>query len=282
MIDVLIDTGLDFIKLLPFLFLTYLAMEWLESHAGSKTEAAIEKAGRLGPVAGGILGVVPQCGFSAASANLFAGRVISMGTLLAVFLSTSDEMLPMMIADGSKWKELGTAIICKAVYGIVVGLIVDAILVKLGKSHHIDIHEFCEDNGCECDDEEGGILKPALKHTLKTGAFILIVSFIINVVLFFIGEESLSHIMSSVPVLGNFLAAVVGLIPNCAASVVLTQLYLQGVISFGIMMSGLLTGAGVGILVLCRVNHHIKENAVVIGLLYLTGALGGLIFGAIL
>ena len=269
MVDIIIDTIVDFAKLLPFLFITYLVMEWIEHNASLHSENMIKRSGKFGPLLGALLGVVPQCGFSAAGSTLFAGRIISMGTLIAIYLSTSDEMLPVMIAGAVPAGTIFKILIVKIICGLVGGFIIDLVLFPTRKMDiHVDIDELCTDESCGCKSESHNIIVPAIRHTLKTGLFILIVTFVLNVTMEYGGESVVSGIFTNIPFVENMIAAVVGLIPNCAASVVLTTLYMQGVISFSAVISGLLAGAGVGILVLFRVNNHQKENLRILGLLY--------------
>lgn len=273
MLDSILDALLDTAKLLPFLFLTYLAMEYLEHKAGQKAESLVKKAGGFGPVIGGALGIVPQCGFSAAASNLYAGRVISLGTLIAIYLSTSDEMLPILISEKASVVLIAELLLAKAVIGMIVGLIIDFLMRRKGVQEHEHIHEICEHEHCHC---EKGILRSALSHTVQIAFFVLLITFALNLILFFVGEDALANLILNRPVLGPVLAGLVGLIPNCAGSVVITQLYLEGVISIGAAMAGLLTGSGVGLLVLFRVNHDRKENLRILGLLYSIGVLVGI------
>lgn len=274
MLDSILDALLDTAKLLPFLFLTYLAMEYLEHKAGQKAESLVKKAGGFGPVIGGALGIVPQCGFSAAASNLYAGRVISLGTLIAIYLSTSDEMLPILISEKASVVLIAELLLAKAVIGMIVGLIIDFLMRRKGVQEHEHIHEICEHEHCHC---EKGILRSALSHTVQIAFFVLLITFALNLILFFVGEDALANLILNRPVLGPILAGLVGLIPNCAGSVVITQLYLEGVISIGAAMAGLLTGSGVGLLVLFRVNHDRKENLRILGLLYSIGVLVGIV-----
>ena len=221
LMDVVLDAAVDTLKLLPFLFLTYLAMEALEHHAGERSEEAVRKAGSLGPVVGAVLGVVPQCGFSAAASTLFAGRVITVGTLLAVFLSTSDEMLPILIAEQAPLSLIGQVLLIKVAVAIVVGFVVDA-LVRLAKRDgdgHIHIHELCEQEHCDCEDS---VLVSAVKHTLQVTLFIFLVALVLGFVIEWVGPEALASFMSQNPALSVVAASLVGLIPNCAASVAIT------------------------------------------------------------
>lgn len=279
MTDIILDTLLDTAKLIPFLFLTYLAMEYLEHKTGDGSWKLIQRAGKFGPVIGGVLGIVPQCGFSAAASNLYAGRVVTLGTLMAIYLSTSDEMLPILISEQAPIGNILKILAAKALIGILAGLVIDFVLRKKGVEEHEHIHDICEHEHCHC---EKGILRSAISHTLQIAAFILIVSFALNLLLYFGGEEVLANLILNRRILGPVLAGIVGLIPNCAGSVVITQLYLQGAMSIGAAMAGLLTGSGVGILVLLRVNHNRVENAKILGLLYAIGVLAGIILGFIL
>lgn len=274
MSDVILDTLVDVVKLLPFLFITYLAMEYLEHRTGDKAEALVRKAGRFGPVIGGLLGIVPQCGFSAAASNLYAGRVITLGTLAAIYLSTSDEMLPVLLSEHAPVGLILRILLAKAVIGIVAGLLIDFILRGRGAEEHNHIHEICEKGHCHC---ERGIFRSALSHTVQIAFFILLITFGLNLVLFLAGEDALMNVVLNRPVTGPLLAGLVGLIPNCAGSVAITQLYLGGVIGIGAAMAGLLTGSGVGLLVLFRVNHDKKENLKILVLLYGIGVLAGIV-----
>lgn len=276
MIHILEDALIDSVKLLPFLFVTYLVMEILEHQTGSKVQNRIRTAGKFGPVWGGLLGVMPQCGFSAAASSLYAGRVITVGTLLAIYLSTSDEMLPILISESvpvaTILKLLGTKVLIAVVSGLVVELIYVKVLKRQEKD--MDIHVVCEEEHCHCED---GALVSAIKHTIKIFAYILLISLVLNMVIEFIGEDTLASLFSSMPVVGELIAALVGLIPNCASSVVITELYLDGIIGAGAMMAGLLVNAGVGILVLLRLNRDIKQNAGIIGALYGIGVFWGVV-----
>jgi hypothetical protein len=264
--------------LIPFLYLTYLGMEFLERRAGEKAEAAIAKAGKAGPVAGALLGALPQCGFSAAGATFYAGRIISTGTILAIFLSTSDEMLPLLISSGTPAGKILTILGVKVVIGMMAGLAVDAVARLLHKDHDHEHHigEMCESGHCHCDDRS--LWLAALIHTLQITVSVFLVSIALNFAMELGGEEVLKSLLTATPVLGCLLAAIVGLVPNCASSVAITQLYLSGVLSAGAMLSGLLVGAGVGVLVLLRVNRPLKDSLRVIGLLFAIGLVAGLAF----
>lgn len=264
----------DSLHLLPFLFLTYLFMEFFEHKMDQKMKQSLMKSEKAGPVLGALLGLLPQCGFSAAASNLYAGRVITMGTLIAVYLSTSDEMLPIMISEAVPVKEIAVILGCKMVIGLIAGLAIDFFLygIKKKELEKPTIHEFCEHENCHCGD---GILKPALFHTVKIWAFIFVISVALHLTIELVGLEKLSNSILGYPVIGVLISGLVGLIPNCAASVLITKLYLSTVIPFGTMMAGLLVSAGVGILVLLRVNHNRKESFAIIGILYLIGVFCG-------
>ena len=334
---VLLDTILEFIPVIAVLFLSYLLMEWMEHRMGERAEHVITKAGPFAPAAGALLGCVPQCGFSAAAAGLYAGRVITLGTLYAVFFATSDEMLPIMLSAAFSGKFAPWSILRviggKLVIGTLVGMLVDLIMrlfrlaTKQGHSgeepengashghvhahthghahshedaqapdaaveservhaseehshdhdHHHEvgqIHELCERTGCHCED---GILKSALRHTVRIGVFLLLFSLVLNLVFHFVGDEALKTFLSGRGALTCFLTSLVGLIPSCAASIAVTELYLAGAISVGALYAGLLTGAGVGVLILCRLNRPVRQTVFIVIALYLMGALIGLL-----
>lgn len=279
MLEVILETFIDTLKLIPFLFLTYLAMEYLEHKTGEKTQKLVRRAGKFGPVIGGALGVVPQCGFSAAASNLYTGRVITLGTLMAIYLSTSDEMLPILISEQAPFQTIIFILLAKAVIGMIAGFAIDLIASSHKKEDH-HIHEICEHEHCHC--EEGSIFRSALLHTVQITLFILIITFILNLILFYVGEDILVDLILNRKILGPVIAGIVGLIPNCAGSVVITQLYLEGVIGTGAMLAGLLTGTGVGLLIMFRINHDKKENVKVLGLLYFIGVLVGITVGMVL
>lgn len=290
MLEIIKDTLIDGVRLLPFLFITYLIMEYLEHKTGKKTKNIIQKSGKLGPLWGGILGIFPQCGFSAAASNLYAGRVITLVTLIAIFLSTSDEMLPVLISENAPIGLILKILAIKLVIGIIAGFLIDFIGQTINKKKkqvenrteeiEEEIGHICEHEHCHC--EEGGILKSSITHTLNIFLFIIIITFILNIIIHFFGEENLSNLILNMPIIGPIIAGIVGLIPNCAGSVILTQLYLQNVISIGSMIGGLLVGSGIGILILFRVNKNVKENLKILGLLYAIGVVCGIAIDLIL
>ena len=264
---------LDTLTALPFLFLAYLLMEAAEHYQSANMERAIRRIGKAGPLAGAVLGCVPQCGFSATASNLFAAGLISRGTLLAVFLSTSDEALPMLLgASGGRGMILpllGT----KVLIGVIAGFAVDFWMKKWGRPR--ELFDLCEDCGCE--EEGAGILKPALWHTLHILLYIFLLNLILGVAMELLGEELLGTILLEGSLLQPFVAALAGLIPNCAVSVLLTRLYLAGSLSFGSLLAGLCSGAGLGLAVLVKMNRSRRENFTITLTLYLIAALCGAI-----
>ena len=268
----------DNIKILPFLLVTYLLMEYLE-HKTNNGLIQLLKRPKGGPVIGGILGIIPQCGMSAMASNFYSGRMITAGTVIAVFLSTSDEMLPIMLSYSISVTDIVKILIFKSVIAIFVGFLVDFIIRMLKKEKkELRIHSMCEQEHCNC---EKGIVRSALHHTIHIFIFVVIITFFINLLLEGIGEDRLGGIILNNPVVGPVVASLIGLIPNCAASVVITTMYLDGLMTFGTMMAGLLSGAGVGTIVLLRVNENKKESLGIIGILYLSGVLMGILLNII-
>ena len=273
--EVIQDTLIDSIKLVPFLFITYLIMEYIEHKTKEKTKQTIKKSGKLGPLIGSVLGVFPQCGFSVSATNLYAARVITLGTLIAVYLSTSDEMLPIFLSEAVPIDIILKILAIKLVIGMIAGFAIDFVLRwKNKEKEEQKIVDLCEKEHCHC---EHGIVKSALTHTLHITIFILLNIFLINIVIHFIGEDVIAGFLMNRPILGPILAGLLGLIPNCASSVILTQMYLENVISAATMISGLLVGAGVGLAVLFKMNKGIKENLKIVVLLYAIGVVSGIL-----
>lgn len=354
LIDILLDAGKDTLSLVPFLLVTYLALETLEHVAGDRVNGAIKRAGAAGPVVGSLLGMVPQCGFSAMAATLFAGRVVTLGTLVAVFLSTSDEMVPLLLAERVPVQTMAMLLASKALIALVTGFIVDAAIRGLrrnARAHaairrtvlgtaanpaHVNcahddhtggdiidevaeagvsadhIHELCERDHCGCDEDEDdhghdhshdhghadkhehhhdrghshegapilSIIRSAISHTVQVSVFIFLVTLILVAVLETFGESAIEQFLRGNETLAVLGSALVGLIPNCSASVVITQLYLEGALQLGPMLAGTLISAGVGYLVLFRTNRSARENAVFLVMMYVIGAGWGLILSA--
>lgn len=364
LIDILLDAGKDTLSLVPFLLVTYLALETLEHVAGDRVNGAIKRAGAAGPVVGSLLGMVPQCGFSAMAATLYAGRVVTLGTLVAVFLSTSDEMLPLLLAEQVPVRTMAMLLASKALIALVTGFIVDAAVRGLRRNvrahaairrtvlgtavnpahancAHDDhtggdiidevaeagvsadhIHELCERDHCGCDEDEDehghgyghehghehghegdhaherdcacghehghshegapllSIIRSAISHTVQVSVFIFLVTLILVAVLETFGESTIEQFLRGNETLAVLGSALVGLIPNCSASVVITQLYLEGALQLAPMLAGTLISAGVGYLVLFRTNRSARENALFLVMMYVIGAGWGLVLSA--
>lgn len=265
----LLHTLIDTAKVVPFLFLTYLLMEFLEHKAGGAPERWLRGSGKIGPLVGGALGVLPQCGFSAAATSFYTGRMITTGTLIAVYLSTSDEMLPILISSGAPIPTILKLVGTKLAVGIGAGFAIDGItrLVWRGKKVEQEpgIEELCERENCDCGDR---FVLSALKHTAYITIFLLLFTFALNIGIELVGEENIKTVVLNRPVLGSILSAIVGLIPNCASSVVLTSLFVDGVLSSGALLSGLMVNAGVGLAILFRNNRPVKDSLRVVAILF--------------
>lgn len=312
LVDVLADSVIDTLKLIPFLLVTYLAMEALEHFASNKVKEAVEHAGAAGPVVGALLGALPQCGFSAMAATLFSGRVVTAGTLVAVILSTSDEMIPVFVAHQEPASRMLSIIAIKVVLGIAAGLLLDLVLRLLHRvgDGHTHIHELCEREHCHCEEadeleelddnhhdhgdhhghhEHGhhndyghshhgawGIVRSAFVHTAQVTAFIFLISLLFGLIIEGLGVDSIRSTLAYHPVRATFIAALVGLIPNCGASVAIAELFLDGTLATGPMLAGLLSSGGVGLLVLWRTNADARQNVYVTLLVYVVAVLAGL------
>ena len=270
--DIIIDTLLDGLKLLPFLFVTFILMELIEHKFGEKLNNKLKKVKKVGPLFGSLLGIIPQCGISASATNFYITRVITLGTLISVYLSTSDEMLPILISHNVSVVLIIKILVTKFLCGLVFGFIIDLIFRK---KENEDIKDFCEIEDCDCDH---GVIKSSIIHTLKTFAFIIIISFILNVLMFYFGEEFLSNILMKDNPFGILISSIIGLIPNCSSSVLLTELFLNNNISLGQLLSGVLINSGVGLLILIRYNKNKKENIKIITILLTIGIIIGFIF----
>lgn len=275
MLDCCLDALIDTLKLLPYLLVTFIVLELIEHKLSNKNEKLLTKNKKVGPLLGGILGAFPQCGFSAMASNLFSNRVITVGTLIAVFLSTSDEMLPIMISEKASIPVILKIVGFKVLIGITLGYIIDLIYKRKLDTKNEHIHHMCEEDHCDCEKE--GVIFSSIIHTLKIGLFVLIANLVINLVIFYIGEDNLSKILLSKNILTYFACSLVGLIPNCASSVIMTELYLSNFITVGNLISGLLTGSGLGILLLFRTNKNIKENISILSIIYVVGVIVGML-----
>ena len=278
MIDIILDALLDTAKLIPYLFITFIIIELIEHKLDN--EKILKKSNKFGPIIGGILGALPQCGISTMASNLYANRVITIGTLIAIFLSTSDEMLPMMISRSANIKTILGIVFTKVIIGIVLGLIIDRIYKRKDEKVEKIIHNHCDEEHCHC--EEEGIFLSSFTHTIKIVLFILIINLVLNGIIYLIGEETLKNILINKNILVYFLSSLIGLIPNCASSIVITELYLQNMITIGTLFSGLLTGSGLGLLILFKTNKNLKENVSILTTIYLIGVIVGFIIDIII
>ena len=264
--EFLLDALLDTVKLLPFLFISFIIMELIEHKLNNKKK--IKKMNKFGPLAGSVLGLIPQCGFSVVSSNLYAARVITLGTLFSIYLSTSDEMLPILIANKADINIIVKILFTKFILGLFFGILVD-IIYKTKLSNNIN--EICEDDNCHCKES---IIKSSLIHTLKISLFILIVNIILNLI---IDKEQIINLINNSKIISPIISSIIGLIPNCASSVVITELYLQEIIPFGSCISGLLSGSGLGLLILFKQNKNLKENIIILITLILFSSICGII-----
>lgn len=273
MLDIILDTLLDTLKLMPFLFIAFLIIELIEHKLNNKNKKVLTKSKKYGVILGSLLGVIPQCGFSVMATNLYITRIITLGTLIAVYLSTSDEMLPILISQKVAPSIIIKILLIKVLFAIIYGIIIDFIISKTKKKEQ-ENYQICDEEHCHC---ENGIFKSALKHTLNISLFILIINFIINIIFTYIGEDFLSKLFLKDTVFSPFITSLIGLIPNCGASVILTELYLNNAINLSSLISGLLTGSGTALIVLFKGNKSVKENLLIVLLLYLLGAFSGII-----
>lgn len=271
--EIIIETFLDTLKLLPFLFIAFIIIELIEHKLTTKNKKILTKSKKYGPILGAIIGIIPQCGFSVMATNLYQTRIITLGCLIAIYLSTSDEMLPILISKKTEPTIIIKILLIKVLFAVVYGIIIDYIIKKKRKERK-PTYEICEEENCHCKD---GILKSSLRHTLNITIFILITTFIINILFTYIGEEFLSKIFLKNTIFGPFITSLIGLIPNCGASVILTELYLNSAIDISSLISGLLTGSGTALIVLFKGNKNIKESMFILLLLYSLGVISGLI-----
>jgi hypothetical protein len=278
----MIEFAKETLSLLPFLFVTYLVLEAVEAHAGGALERMLERARTVGPLAGALAGAIPQCGVSAAAASFYAGGVVSVGTLVAVFLSTSDELIPVLVSKQVPAALMIKIVALKAAAAIVVGFSLNGILAfARHMRRRVEVHELCEHSRCGCS-EHKGILVPALIHTAEIFAFIVVVSGAIELAMHFWGEESLQALRLNTPVVGELAAGLLGLVPNCAVSVAGAELYCKGAMSAGALMASSFTGSGLGLLVLFRTNRNLGENLSILAVVYFVGVALGWLTGFLL
>lgn len=269
--EIILDTIFDCLKILPFLFIAFLIIEFFEHKLSHKTEITIKKAGKFGPLIGSILGALPQCGFSVLATNLYITRIISLGTLIAIYLSTSDEMLPILIAEKAPLNNILLLVIIKIIIGLICGFFIDLIVRKEEPKEHFEI---CKHDHCDC---EHGIILSSIKHTLKTLKFIFIITFVLNATFHYIGENNIKHIFDKTNFFTPFIAGLIGLIPNCGSSIILTELYISDILPLSSALAGLLANSGVALLILFKSNPDIKENIKIISILYLISVITGLL-----
>ena len=274
------DALFDSIKLLPYLFITFIILELLEHKLTKKNERLLAKNKKYGPIIGSLLGSLPQCGFSTMAANLFSNKVITIGSLIAVFLSTSDEMIPIMLSEKVEITLLLKIVLFKVIVAIIVGIIIDLLFKNLNDKLHENIHDMCKNDHCSCDKE--GIFYGSIKHTIKIFIFILIANILINITIFYIGEDHLSNILLNKNIYTYFIASLIGIIPNCASSIIISKLYLSNLITIGNLLAGLLPGSGIGLLLLFKTNKNIKENILILSIIYFIGVFLGIIIDIII
>ena len=278
LVDAVMDTTFDCLKMLPFLFVAFILIEALEHYSSDFTAKALAKVGKAGPVVGAVAGCVPQCGFSVMAANLYAGGIISVGTLLSVFIATSDEAILIIMSNPERIREVGILLAAKVIIAVTAGYIID-IFFRNQIATVKESGNLCKD--CGCDEEDAGIWKPAWHHTIRIFIYLFIFTGILNLCIEIFGIEQLSKFLLGNTIFQPVIAAIIGLIPNCAASVILTQLYLNGAISFASVIAGLCTGAGVGLVVLFKMNRNRRENLKIVGVLFLVAVAAGMIIAGV-
>ena len=278
LVDAVMDTTFDCLKMLPFLFVAFILIEALEHYSSDFTAKALAKVGKAGPVVGAVAGCVPQCGFSVMAANLYASGIISVGTLLSVFIATSDEAVLIIMSNPERIREVGVLLAAKVIIAVTAGYIID-IFFRNQIATVKESGNLCKD--CGCDEEDAGIWKPAWHHTIRIFIYLFIFTGILNLCIEIFGIEQLSKFLLGNTIFQPVIAAIIGLIPNCAASVILTQLYLNGAISFASVIAGLCTGAGVGLVVLFKMNRNRRENLKIVGVLFLVAVAAGMIIAGV-
>lgn len=278
LVDAVMDTTFDCLKMLPFLFVAFILIEALEHYSSDFTAKALAKVGKAGPVVGAVAGCVPQCGFSVMAANLYAGGIISVGTLLSVFIATSDEAVLIIMSNPERIREVGVLLAAKVIIAVTAGYIID-IFFRNQIATVKESGNLCKD--CGCDEEDAGIWKPAWHHTIRIFIYLFIFTGILNLCIEIFGIEQLSKFLLGNTIFQPVIAAIIGLIPNCAASVILTQLYLNGAISFASVIAGLCTGAGVGLVVLFKMDRNRRENLKIVGVLFLVAVAAGMIIAGV-
>ena len=283
--DTLLDAFLDTLKIFPFIFVIYVLIELLE-HKTSFTKDHAHLQGRLAPLIGAATGIIPQCGFSVMAAKLYDRGLIRTGTLLAVFLATSDEALIILLSEGSRADMIVPIIVIKLIVAVGVGyganfLLADEKLAVMPLSAEDDVHCF------SCGREHDGktdikvYLVDPLLHSLKIALYLLIVNMVLGCIIYEIGEDAISSLIIGGPYLQPFITAAIGLIPNCASSVIITQTYIDGFMTFGSCVAGLCANAGLGFVVLLKNGKKLKRNLILIAVTYLISVLVGIFINSI-
>lgn len=272
--DIILDTLIDSLKILPFLFIAFLIIEYFEHKLNNKTKKIISKSGKYSPILGSLLGLIPQCGFGVVATNLYITRIISLGTLIGIYLSTSDEMLPIMLSKKAPLKVILLILAIKFITGFVFGYLIDFVLRKKTKNEHVS-YDICDNENCGCNHSHN-LITASIIHTLKTLIYLVIITFIINVIFNYLGDKYLSRLLLKDTLFAPLITSLIGLIPSCGSSIMISELYLSGAISFSSLISGLLTNSGMAILVLFKSNKNIKENITILAILYIIGILVGL------
>lgn len=276
LLDAVTDAVLDALKTLPFLFAAFLIIELLEHHAGEKINRFFLRSGKAGPLAAALLGCIPQCGFSVLCANLYSGGILTLGTLIAVFISTSDEAVILLAANPQRGGDILRLLLVKVIIALLAGYGIDLLHRKQIQQNPDKLKDICGHEHCGCH-EHKGVWLPALLHTAKIFVFVLLFTVLLNGAVALLGEARIAHLLLTDSIWQPFLTAIFGFLPNCAASVLLTQLYLEGAVGFGAVIAGLCTAAGTGLLVLFRENRNIKDNLKIMGILYVVGVASGVL-----
>ena len=274
-LDILLDALIDTLKLIPFLFLAFLIIELFEHKF--KNKEILKKSGKFGPIIGSLLGAVPQCGFASLATNLYVTRIISLGTLISIYLATSDEMLPIMISEQVELSFILKILLVKVLIGMVCGIVIDLIYRK----KYDETFDLCESENCHCHEKNHSLIISSLKHTLNITIYVLIINILLNAVFELGLEDLLKKLLLQNSIFGSFITSLIGLIPNCGASVIITELYLNNALSLGSLLAGLLTNSGIALVILFKSNKNIKENLTIISLIYLIGSIIGLIISLI-
>lgn len=294
-LSALSDAALDTLKVLPILYLAYLLVAYFSHEKSKKFTNFLNKSKKAGPLVGAFLGCVPQCGFSSVMSDLYARRSITLGTLIAVFIATSDEAIPILIANPNFTVDLLIMIGLKIAFAIAFGYLVDITLNLFERKrikkqltqiseHDLEhTHDYCMCNGHSDTKEhchEENIFLDALHHSVSIALYIFVATLLINIIVKYVGMEALTSWFGGNVYIQILLAGLIGLIPNCAASVFLVELYINGGIAFSAMFAGLSVGAGVGIIILFTKNvgkHKIWQNIAILSMLYIFGVASGMI-----